>query len=110
MFDFWLIPPLEHGAAIPPLPEGDGGIAEFLWPAPHLDEVTVSSMIAAMDVQGRAGFNFLDAWGLFATYGYPPDITSAFSDKARAAQVKGLIEAAARRGMKYLFGMGLFSW
>src|SRR5207244_1457771 len=48
------------------------------WPAPHLDEVTVSSLLAAMDVQGRAGFNFLDAWGFFATYGYPPDITSAF--------------------------------
>jgi hypothetical protein len=46
------------------------------WPAPHLDEITVSSIIAAMDVQSRAGFNYLDAWGLFATYGYPPDIAS----------------------------------
>ena len=53
------------------------------WPAPHLDEVTVSSMVAAMDVQAKAGFNYLDAWGLFATYGYPPDISSAFSDPAR---------------------------
>src|SRR6516165_6028465 len=38
------------------------------WPAPHLDEVTVSSIVAAMDVQRDAGFNYLDAWGLFATY------------------------------------------
>src|SRR5438105_2638361 len=28
------------------------------WPAPHLDEVTVSSILAAMDVQSRAGFNY----------------------------------------------------
>jgi hypothetical protein len=80
------------------------------WPAPHLDEVTISSVLAAMDVQSRAGFNFLDVWGLFATYGYPPDITSAFADKTRVVQVKRLIEAAAERGMKLLFGMGLFSW
>jgi len=80
------------------------------WPAPHLDEVTISSVLAAMDVQSRAGFNFLDVWGLFATYGYPPDITSAFADKTRVVQVKRLIEAAAQRGMKLLFGMGLFSW
>jgi hypothetical protein len=80
------------------------------WPAPHLDEVTVSSILAAMDVQSRAGFNYLDAWGLFATYGYPPEITGAFADKDRAAQVNRLIQEGARRGIKLLFGMGLFSW
>ena len=80
------------------------------WPAPQLDEITVSSIIAAMDVQSRAGFNYLDAWGLFATYGYPPDIASAFADEARAAQVRRLIREAKQRGITYLFGMGLFSW
>src|SRR5262245_46880304 len=29
------------------------------WPAPHLDDVTVSSVLAAMDVQASAGFNYL---------------------------------------------------
>jgi len=80
------------------------------WPAPQLDEETVASAIRAMDVQSRAGFNYLDAWGLFATYGYPPDIASAFADKDRSPQVHRLIKAASERGMKYLFGMGLFSW
>ena len=80
------------------------------WPAPQLDEETVASAIRAMDVQSRAGFNYLDAWGLFATYGYPPDIASAFADKDRCAQVNRLIKAAGERGMKYLFGLGLFSW
>ncbi len=80
------------------------------WPAPHLDDVTVSSVLAAMDVQANAGFNYLDVWGLFATYGYPPDITGAFNDKDRAARVTRLIEEGARRGLKFLFGMGLFSW
>ncbi len=80
------------------------------WPAPHLDDVTMSSVLAAMDVQARAGFNYLDVWGLFATYGYPPDITGAFDDKDRAARVTRLIEEGSRRGLKFLFGMGLFSW
>ena len=80
------------------------------WPAPQLDEEAVTSFIAAMDVQSRAGFNYLDAWGLFATYGYPPDVTGAFADKDRLAQVIRLLKAAADRGMKYLFGLGLFSW
>lgn len=42
------------------------------WPAPELDEEAVASFIQAMDVQSQAGFNYLDAWGLFATYGYRP--------------------------------------
>jgi len=80
------------------------------WPAPQLDEITVASIRAAMDVQSRAGFNYLDAWGLFATYGYPPDITSAFTDESRVSQVRRLIREARQRGLSYLFGMGLFSW
>jgi hypothetical protein len=80
------------------------------WPAPHLDEVTMSSVLAAMEVQSRAGFNYLDVWGLFATYGYPPNIIGAFADKDRNARVERLIREANRRGMKLLFGMGLFSW
>jgi hypothetical protein len=80
------------------------------WPAPELDEEAVASFIQAMDVQSQAGFNYLDAWGLFATYGYPPDIASAFADPQRRAQVNRLLHAASERGLKYLFGMGLFSW
>lgn len=80
------------------------------WPAPQLDEEAVGSFIRAMDVQREAGFNLLDAWGLFATYGYPADVASAFGDKERRAQAARLLGAAAERGLGYLFGMGLFSW
>ena len=52
------------------------------WPAPQLDRQTIDSAIRAMDVQSEAGLNFIDAWGLFATYGYPPDIKSAFADNS----------------------------
>jgi len=80
------------------------------WPAPQLDEETMDSLIQALDVQSQAGFNFLDAFGLFATYGYPPDIESAFAEPDRRRKVNRLIEAAKERGMKLMFGMGLLTW
>ncbi len=80
------------------------------WPAPQLDDETINSAIKALDVQSEAGFNTLESFGLFATYGYPPDIVGAFSDKDRRQQVKKLIEEANKRGMTVNLGMGLFSW
>jgi hypothetical protein len=80
------------------------------WPAPQLDDETMASAIAALDVQARAGFNHLDAWGLFATYGYPPDIASAFADRDRREKVKRLLAEASGRGIRVLFGLGLMSW
>ncbi len=79
------------------------------WPAPHFDEETISSAIRAMDVQSEAGFNYLDAWGLFATSDYPPDIVSVLDDDRRK-KVKRLFKAADERGMKIMFGLGLMTW
>lgn len=80
------------------------------WPAPQFDQETLDSAKRALDVQAEAGFNLLDAWGLFATFGYPPDIESAFRDQARARMVNKLLKAASERGMRVMFGMGLMSW
>lgn len=80
------------------------------WPAPELDEETVNSLIKTMDIQSQAGFNMLDAWGLFATYGYPPDIESVFLDKDRRVLIDRVFKAADERNIKILFGMGLFTW
>jgi hypothetical protein len=79
------------------------------WPAPQLDEETIASVTQAMDVQSRAGFEYLDAWGLFATYGWPPDITSAL-DKDRRAKLRRLFKAAKERRMKIMLGLGLMTW
>ena len=43
-----------------------------------------------MEVQSAAGYNLLDVWGLFATYGWPPDITSAV-DKDRRRRIHKLL-------------------
>ena len=79
------------------------------WPAPQFDDETVESAIQAMDVQAAAGFNFLDAWGLFATYGWPPDIASAVDDQRRR-RLHRLQDAARQRNIRLVLGLGTYSW
>jgi hypothetical protein len=79
------------------------------WPAAPLDDRCVESIIEAMEVQSRAGFQYLDVWGLFATYGWPVDIVSAI-DPERRRRIRRLIEAAHERGMKLVLGLGTYSW
>lgn len=80
------------------------------WPALQFDERTLDGLVRALEVQAEAGFKLLDTWGLFATYGYPPDIVSAFREEGRVQMVRRLIDAAAKVGMEIMFGMGLLSW
>jgi hypothetical protein len=79
------------------------------WPAPQFDDETVESAIQAMDLQAKAGFNFLDAWGLFATYGWPSDITSAV-DEPRRRRLYRLQDAARQRNIRLALGLGVYSW
>ncbi len=80
------------------------------WPAPQFDAETLEGLVQSLNVQAEAGFKFLDVWGLFATYGYPPDIKSAFQDEGRVQMVRRLLQEAAARDMQVMFGMGLLSW
>ena len=79
------------------------------WPAPQFDDETIDSAIQAMDLQAAAGFNYFDAWGLFATYGWPPDITSAVDDQRRR-RLDRLQDAARQRKIGLVLGLGTYSW
>jgi hypothetical protein len=97
-YDIWL-----NDVRLQPLPMEK-------WPAPQFDDLTVDSLIRAMDVQSQAGYNLVDLWGLVATRAYPPDIASAFADKERNARVRKVLKAAKDRGLKMTFGFGAYSW
>jgi hypothetical protein len=79
------------------------------WPAPQFDDETVSSIVKAMDVQAKAGFNLLDAWGYFATYGWPPDIVSALTDDRRE-KIHRVLTGGRERGIGLILGLGTYSW
>jgi hypothetical protein len=79
------------------------------WPAPQLDDVTVESLTRTMDVQRDAGFQYFDVWGLFATFGWPADITSAV-DAERRKRVNQILAAAKQRRIKLVLGFGTYSW
>src|SRR6185503_9261353 len=79
------------------------------WPAPQLDDASLEGAIRAMDVQAAAGFQLLDVWGLFATYGWPRDIASALTDDRRR-RIETLLAAARERDMGLSLGLGTYSW
>lgn len=85
-----------------PLPFGS-------WPPLDLDETAERSIIETMDLQARSGYNMFDLFGLFAAWGWPVDIVSAV-DKEREARVRRIMRAARERGIKLVYGLGVYSW
>ncbi len=79
------------------------------WPAPQFDDECVDSLIRSLEVQGAAGYTQFALWGLFSTYGYPPDVPSVLDDDRRR-RLKRLFKAAERVGMKIMLGMGVLTW
>ncbi|MFO1514177.1 MAG: twin-arginine translocation signal domain-containing protein [Verrucomicrobiota bacterium] len=79
------------------------------WPPVILDDIAEQSIIRTMDLQARSGYNMFDMFGLFAAWGWPVDIVSAV-DKDRDARVRRIIKAAHRRGIKLVYGLGVYSW
>ena len=85
-----------------PLPFGS-------WPPVILDDIAEQSIIRTMDLQARSGYNMFDMFGLFAAWGWPVDIVSAV-DKDRDARVRRILKAAHDRGIKVVYGLGVYSW
>ena len=80
------------------------------WPAPQMDDETVNSVIQALDLQSRWGYNVLDAAGYDSlAKGWKPDIANSL-DKDRIARVKKILKAGHDRGMKMQYVFGTYSW
>ncbi len=80
------------------------------WPAPQLDEETVNSIVQALDLQSRWGYNMLDAAGYDSlAKGWDPEITNSL-DKDRIARVKEILKAGHDRGMAMQYVFGAYSW
>jgi len=80
------------------------------WPAPQFDDATVEGAVRAMDVMSEAGYQYLDAFGLWSTNDYPVDIISAFQDKERHKRLERLFREARKRNLGMMLPLGLFTW
>jgi len=79
------------------------------WPYGVLDDQTVESIIGCLELQRQAGFNEFCTFGLLVTRDWPVDISSAVSEDRRQ-KVNTIIKAAHERGIKLLYGLGVYSW
>ncbi len=80
------------------------------WPAPQFDDLTIEGAIRTLDVMSEARYTHLDAFGLWATGDYPPDIKSAFQDRERTRRLRKLFKEAERRNIGMVLPLGLFTW
>ena len=80
------------------------------WPAPQFDDATVEGLVRVLDVMADSGYQYLDAFGWWATEAYPPDIVSAFEDAERNRQVAKVFRAAEKRGIRLSLPLGLMTW
>ena len=79
------------------------------WPSRVLDDRTVNDITRCLDLASQAGFNEFNVFGLLATWAWPTDLRSAV-DEERRRQVNKVINAAHDRGIKLLYGLGVYSW
>ena len=79
------------------------------WPSVVFDEQTERDIIACLDLQQQAGFNEFDVFGLLVSHNWPLDIRSAV-DENRRGRVNRILVAAHDRGIKVIYGLGVYSW
>lgn len=80
------------------------------WPAPHLDDETVNSIVQALELQSQSGYNMLDVAGLdFLAEGWDTNVGESLPPE-RVQQVKTIIKATHDRGMKIQYIFGAYSW
>lgn len=80
------------------------------WPSPRFDDLTVEGLFRTLDTMAAAGYQYLDAFGLWGTNDYPPDIVSAFADRERNRRVERVLQAARARGIEMVLPLGVFTW
>lgn len=79
------------------------------WPSIRLDDRAETDLLQVFDLAADWGYTGLIVWGLLAGRSWSPRLGAAI-DADRRARVLRLVEAARRRGLKLLMGLGLYSW
>jgi len=99
----------EHSALV-------GWISEFSsrplhepWPVIRLDNEMMSDFYEIFDLCQQVGFDKMVIWGLFVSRRWPVPLHRAVDEKRRK-RIQELLDAAHKRGIKILSGIGVYSW
>jgi hypothetical protein len=93
-----------------------GWISEFSsrplhepWPVITLDDEMMSDFYEIFDLCQQVGFDKMVIWGLFVSRRWPVPLVQAV-DEQRRKQIQKLLDAAHKRGIQILSGLGVYSW
>lgn len=93
-----------------------GWISEFSsrpmhepWPVITLGSEMMSDFHDIFDLCKQVGFDSMVIWGLFVSRRWPVPLDRAV-DAQRRKQIQELLDAAHKRGIKILSGLGIYSW
>jgi len=79
------------------------------WPARELDESLEQDFVAYLDLMKELDFTSIILFGLFVTRNWEVDYRKSVSPE-RKEKVKRIMGEAHKRGIKMLYGLGLYSW
>ena len=85
-----------------PTPQG-------VWPCIRWDDQLLADQIRFLDVQAELGIDYNLAWGFFVDRSWPVPLESVINEE-RAERLKAFVDAAHKRGIKVLSGVGVYSW
>ncbi|MCL2517588.1 MAG: hypothetical protein FWF15_03395, partial [Oscillospiraceae bacterium] len=79
------------------------------WPRITIDDMTEESLRMVIDTLSDWGYNELCLWGLLNSWSWSVDF-SRESDEARLVKVRRIISYAHEKGIKIIYGFGIYSW
>ena len=79
------------------------------WPSIRIDEDTLDSLEETMAFLKKAGYNYLDVFGLITNHAWEDDIAATVSAERRE-KVNRVIDIVHRNGLKLIYGLGVYSW
>lgn len=79
------------------------------WPSIRIDDRLLRDYDDAFRAMREMGLNEVVIWGFFVSREWPVEVERAV-DAPRRKQILRLIDAAHRRGLRVLSGMGVYSW
>ena len=79
------------------------------WPSMRIDECTEVSLNRCVDLLSKWGYNEFCLWGLLNSYSWSLDFARE-KNEARLHKIQRFIAYAHAKGIRVIYGLGIYSW